>query len=110
MGSVRRYAKPIVIASSLADLRGPVSGVVTLPQHLDWSGSARYDLDRPARLVDFYRTVLIEASEPADLHSHLDRGILIRLWRSLWLPVDVRHAWEQQFPELRPSAENSAAA
>ena len=104
MGSVRRYAKPIVIAASLADLGGPASGVVTLPPQLDWSGSARYDLDRPARLIDYYRTVLIEATEPADLHDHLDQGTLIQLWRSLWLPVELRSAWEQQFPELRPPA------
>jgi len=104
VGSVRRYARPIVIAASLADLHGPASGAVTLPPHLDWSGSARYDLDLPARLIDYYRTVLIEATEPADLHDYLDRVTLIHLWRSLWLPGELRNAWEQQFPELRPPA------
>jgi hypothetical protein len=99
-----------VVAESLGDLNGPVSGVVTLPRHLDWSGSARYDLDRPARMIDLYRTVLIEATKPADLNDHLDRATLMRLWAGLWLPVDLRSAWEQRFPELRPPGSGSAAA
>src|SRR5262245_21670950 len=37
--------KPYVVADDLRDLRGPTQGTVTLPHHLDWSGSAVYDLD-----------------------------------------------------------------
>ncbi len=58
---MRRYAKPIVVADDLTLLRGRTTGVVTLPRHLDWSGAADYDLDSPGRIVDLYRTVLIEA-------------------------------------------------
>src|SRR5690242_7965057 len=32
--------KPYIVAEDLDDLRGPTKGTVTLPQHLDWSGSA----------------------------------------------------------------------
>ena len=66
---MRRYAKPIVVADDLALLRGRTTGLVTLPRHLDWSGSADYDLDSPGRIVDLYRTVLIEATKPDDLHA-----------------------------------------
>lgn len=41
---------------------------------VDWTGSAQYDLDVPARVVDYYRTVLIEATKPTDLHDYLDRA------------------------------------
>ena len=107
---MRRYAKPLVVADDLALLRGRTTGVVTLPRHLDWSGSADYDLDRPGRIVDLYRTVLIEATKPADLHTFLDQAILTQLWPMLWLPVDLRGAWEDRFPELSRTGPETAAA
>ncbi|MFC7276804.1 hypothetical protein ACFQS1_22670 [Paractinoplanes rhizophilus] len=85
------------MADDLALLNGPITGVVTLPRHLDWSGAADYDLDAPGRMVDLYRTVLIEATKPADLHDFLDRETLARLWRALWLPPDLRRAWEERY-------------
>ncbi|WP_244876310.1 hypothetical protein [Winogradskya consettensis] len=100
----------MVIAASLPALRGPFGGIVVLPAHLDWSGSASYDLDDDARLIDYYRTVLIEATKPDDLHEYLDRGTLVRLWPMLWLPADLRGTWERRFPELRPTGTSSAAA
>ncbi|GAB7048520.1 hypothetical protein [Catenuloplanes indicus] len=107
---MRRYAKPIVTADSLADLHGPAAGAIMLPPHLDWSGAPEYDLDDPARLVDYYRTVLIEATKPADLHDYLDRATLFRLWPTLWLSPEIRSTWEQRFPELpRPEDTRSAA-
>jgi hypothetical protein len=107
---VRRYAKPLVVADDLALLRGPTAGVVTLPRHLDWSGSADYDLDAPGRLVDLYRTVLIEATKPGDLHAFLDRGTLTRLWPTLWLPAELRRTWEARFPQLRRASSEATAA
>jgi hypothetical protein len=39
-----------VVAASLDDLRGPVSGTVELPLHLYWSGlHGRFSLDDPGR-------------------------------------------------------------
>src|SRR5882757_5287206 len=43
--------KPYVVADRLEELTGPTTGTVTLPHHLDWSGRADYDLDRPNRLA-----------------------------------------------------------
>jgi hypothetical protein len=105
----RRYAKPVVVADVLTLLVGPTSGVVTLPRHLDWSGSPSYDLDSPGRLIDFYRTVLIEATSPADLHRFLNWTTLKRLWSHLWLPRDLRRAWEERFPELAEIGTAAAA-
>jgi hypothetical protein len=100
MSAPRRYAKPFVVPDSLDLLRGPASGSVQLPRHLDWSGRGRYDLGVPGRVVDLYRTVLIEAASPDDLLAYLDRATLQRLWVSLWLPVGLRLIWENRFPEL----------
>jgi hypothetical protein len=92
--------KPYVVADHLDDLRGPTSGTVTLPGHLDWSGDATYELEKPARLASMYRTVLNEAGSADDLHTWLDARMLIQLWRTLWLPAQVRRLWESRFPEL----------
>jgi hypothetical protein len=79
---------------------GPCSGTVHLPSHLDWSGNAVYDLDAPGRVVDLYRAVLIEAASPQDLYAYLDERVLRRLWALLWLPAQLRRAWDQRFPDL----------
>jgi hypothetical protein len=50
----RRYHKPVVVADRLDLLRGRTTGVVSLPPHLKWSGSPRYDLSVPGRFIDLY--------------------------------------------------------
>lgn len=92
--------RPYALPESLDLLQGPSTGTVRLPTHLDWSGDAVYDLDAPGRVVDLYRVVLIEAANPQDLYSYLDAGLLRRLWALLWLPAQLRWAWEQKFPVL----------
>ena len=74
--------------------------MVRLPRHLAWSGSAVYDLDAPGRVVDLYRTVIIEATSPDDLHAYLNAGTLKRLWSYLWLPPVVRQTWQSRFADL----------
>ena len=92
--------KPYVIPDDLGELRGPTPGTVTLPHHLDWSGRAAYDLDRPARLASMYKVVLNEAASVEDLRTWLDRAALVEAWPTLWLPPRVRELWETRFPEL----------
>jgi hypothetical protein len=92
--------KPYVVADDLGDLHGPTRGTVTLPHHLDWSGRADYDLDRPARLASMYKVVLNEASSVEDLQDWLDREALIEVWPTLWLPSRLRGLWETRFPDL----------
>jgi hypothetical protein len=98
--ATRGYAKPVVVPDRLDLLAGPTSGVVQLPRYLKWSGSARYDLDQPGRIADMYRTVLNEAATTTDLHTYLEQTSLRSLWPDLWLPMSVRRAWEERFPEL----------
>jgi len=81
--------KPYVVAERLDDLHGPSTGTVNLPPHLDWSGNASYDLDKPSRLATMYRTVLNEAGSVDDLRAWLDGQVLVQLWPTLWLPPQV---------------------
>ena len=96
----RQYVKPYVLPSGLDLLLGQTTGVVRLPRHLDWSGNAVYNLNVPGRLVDLYRTVIIEAATPEDLHAYLEATTLRRLWAQIWLPPVVREAWQARFDDL----------
>ena len=78
--------------------------------HGHWSGNAVYDLDAPGRVVDLYRAVLIEAATPQDLYAYLDERVLRRLWVLLWLPAQLRRAWEQRFPVLAEISRITATA
>jgi hypothetical protein len=96
-----RPGRPAAVVPSLADLRGPTEGVVSLPLWLFWScpGHA-FDLgDRDMRQW-LYETVLREASGPDDLNTYLDGDTLIALWPDLYLPKGVRQAWEDRHPAL----------
>lgn len=104
------YQRPYTVAESLDLLHGPYSGTVRLPSHLDWSRHAEYDLDAPGRVVDLYRAVLIEAASPQDLYAYLDAGILRRLWALMWLPSQLRRAWELKFPILAEISRVTATA
>lgn len=103
-----RYAdqRHYVVAACLADLRGPVRGMVTLDRWLDWSGDRTYDLDDPGDRQLMYQTVLNQAATVADLCRWLDGDTLRRLWPSLWLPARLRAVWQARIPELaaRPNA------
>ncbi|GAA4243003.1 hypothetical protein [Dactylosporangium darangshiense] len=92
--------KPVVVADSLSQLRGPVRGTVTLPSHLDWSGHPVYDLDDPERLVTMYKVVLQEAQSVDDLAMWLNGERLAAEWTGMYLPPKVRRLWEARFPQL----------
>ena len=100
-----RPGRRAVVASSLADLRGPTTGVIELPLWLFWSSPGHaFDLDDPDMRVWLYQTVLREAARPDDLTAFLDGDTLIGLWPTLYLPRGVRRAWEDRHPVLRAAA------
>jgi hypothetical protein len=97
-----RPGRPALVAASLADLHGPVSGAVELPLRLSWSLTGhRFDLGDPDLRLWLYQTELREASRPGELSEYLDGGLLIQLWPTPYLPKGVRRAWEDQHPQLR---------
>ncbi|MER6075471.1 hypothetical protein ABT187_43205 [Streptomyces sp. NPDC001817] len=97
-----RYAeaRPYALPTSLAELRGPTSGTVELPRHIDWGPRYLYDLQDEADVIVMYERVIREAQSPADLIRFLDAATLRRRWRALFLPSPVRAAWQRRFPEL----------
>jgi hypothetical protein len=104
-----RPGRDAVVATSLADLKGPTEGTVELPLWLFWSSPDRtFDLSRPFMLRSMYETVLGEASRPEDLTTYLNGDTLIALWPELFLPKGVRQAWEDRHPVLRAAAFTAA--
>jgi DNA invertase Pin-like site-specific DNA recombinase len=102
----RRYqgrpGRQALVAGDLADLRGPVEGTVELPLRLFWSAPDRtFDLGKPYMLRSLYETVLREAIRPEDLTTYLNGDTLLAVWPDLFVPKDVRQAWEDQHPDLR---------
>lgn len=92
--------RPYTVADNLDDLTGPTSGTITLPRHIDWSGSPTRNLDEAGMLPAVYQTVLNEASRVEDLNTFLNRDALIRLWPDLHLSPKVRRLWQDRFPQL----------
>ncbi|RMI12941.1 hypothetical protein EBM89_06665 [Cellulomonas triticagri] len=103
-GAWERHQPEPVTPTSLADLRGPVAGRMTLPIHLEWSGRRDYDLGDPEDLVWMYSRVIREAGDVEDLITFLDGPTLVRLWPELRPPARHVAAWEQVFPSLRSSS------
>jgi DNA invertase Pin-like site-specific DNA recombinase len=97
-----RPGRPALVIDDLADLRGPVTGLVELPLRLFWSlPDHRFDLDEPDLRRWYYETVLREATRPGDLADYLDGETLLSLWPELYLPKGVRRGWEEHHPALR---------
>ena len=106
-----RRLRTVVVVDDLRSLRGPLTGVHTLPRHLDCSARHAYDFADPQWRDLAYRTVLMEAGSAQDLTTWLDRDALVQLWPQLYLPAFVRHAWQAQHPNLaRAAAFRGAAA
>jgi hypothetical protein len=93
----------VLVAASLADLRGPTHGAVELPIWLFWYPDRTFDLDGPGMLAWMYQIVLREASSTEDL-AYLNGDMLSAVWADLYLPRGVRQAWEDQHPALRAAA------
>ena len=91
--------------ADLADLRGPAEGTVELPLRLFWSApDRRFDLGDLDMLRSMYEKVLRDAIRMDELTTYLNSGRLVAVWPDLFLPRDVRQAWEDQHPVLRRAA------
>ena len=92
--------RPVNTPISLEELRGPKSGIVRLPNEIDWTPRKAYNLNDKYDLVDFYRIVIREASA-AEMANYLDKDTLIRIWPSIALPGKLADTWEAAFHDLR---------
>lgn len=99
-----RAGQQVLVAGDLADLHGPAGGTVELPLRLFWSApDRRFDLDDPDELRSMYEKVLRAAIRAEELAGYLNGGRLAEVWPDLFLPADVRRAWEDRHPVLRPA-------
>jgi hypothetical protein len=103
-----RPGRRVLVATDLAALAGPTSGLAELPLRLFWYPDRTFDLDAPGMLAWMYQTVLREATRPEELAEFLNGATLVALWPELFLPRGIRAAWEEQHPVLR--AGSTAAA
>ncbi|MBO0690839.1 MAG: hypothetical protein J2P40_14865, partial [Candidatus Dormibacteraeota bacterium] len=89
--------RPFAIPDDLEQLRAPtVSGRVTLPRHLWWSGpSPLYDLTQRRDRARVYEIVLQEGTME-DLRRYIGLEDLIDLWPDMVLPPHVRAAWSRK--------------
>ncbi|MEV6350531.1 hypothetical protein [Actinoplanes sp. NPDC051851] len=99
-----RPHRPVVVAGTLAELSGPVGGLVELPLRLWWNPQRAFDLGQHTMLLWMYENVLREAIRVDELRAFLDGATLIRVWDELNLPRGVRAAWEARHPRLRTTA------
>jgi hypothetical protein len=100
-----RPGRTAPVVADLAELQGPSQGTVELPLRLFWSAPDRsFDLSDPDMLRSMYEKVLREATRMEDLTRFLDGSTLLAVWRDLFLPRDVRRAWEDRHPALRRAA------
>lgn len=100
-----RPGRKVLVAADLAELHGPAEGVVELPLRLFWSApDRRFDLGDLDMLRSMYEKVLRDAIRMDELTIYLNGGRLAAVWPDLFLPRDVRRAWEDQHPVLRRAA------
>jgi hypothetical protein len=91
-----------LVVADLAELQGPSGGTVELPLRLFWSAPDRsFDLSDPDMLWSMYEKVLRAATRTEDLTRFLNGSTLPDVWRDLFLPQDVRRAWEDRHPALQ---------
>lgn len=99
--SARCALRPVVVAASLADLHGPESGSVELPQRLYWSGPDRaFDMSDSDQVLEMYEAVFETARCEADLAEYVNGDLVARMWSELALASRVRRAWEEVHPLL----------
>jgi hypothetical protein len=96
----REHAMPVVVPDSLDDLRGPASGIVTLPIWLDWGPDPVYDLSQEGHVQTMYRADIFEATSAKDVCDWINADLLRGIWADLFLPDRYRDLWESHLPEL----------
>ena len=96
-----RDLKPYDVPGSLAELRGPYSGLIDLPHGVRWQDDRLVvDVSNEGWRRMAYQALLAEGfvDEQREL---LNRERLIEIWPVLHMDRRVRELWEGRFSELR---------
>ncbi|MEV7661413.1 hypothetical protein [Paenarthrobacter sp. NPDC089316] len=100
-----------LVPDSLEDLKGPASGTVQLPIHLDWGPERRYDVADDASCRSLYQLTLQNSGSTEEMSGIINAGRLTTLWPSMRLPDRCRQLWNDAFAQLprhRESKEHPA--
>lgn len=89
-----------LVPDFLENLRGPASGPMDLPIHLDWGPDRRYDVDYDTSCAALYALTLQTSGSLDEMCSIVNRGRLMELWPTMQLPDRCRQPWEAAFPKL----------
>jgi hypothetical protein len=90
------WQRPVSLSADIAELRGPLTGLVRLLLSIYASGQGparSFDLSNEAERIELYEIVLTDGTAD-DVCRYVNREELLRLWPRLWLPPHVRHVWE----------------
>jgi hypothetical protein len=90
------WRRPVSVPADLAELRGPLTGIVQLPLRVYASGQGparSFDMGNEAERIELYEIVLTDGTAE-DVCRYVNHEELLRLWPRLWLPRHVRHVWE----------------
>jgi hypothetical protein len=97
----------VELPHDLSELRGPITGRVTLPLGIYWTGPdpqrAEWELSVPQRRARLYEIVLREASLD-DQRRLINGSELARLWDVLYLPPHIKLAWQPLVDAARAAA------
>lgn len=92
--------KPYAVPASLEALRGPSSGIVTLPMWVYWApGERTFDVGTRSGAKRAYIAVLSEGvlDEVCEI---VNAQRLTQLWDAMVIPRRAQALWEQRFPQL----------
>jgi hypothetical protein len=84
--------RPVDVPDDLDDA-APITGRVTLPATIAWSGQGSYDLTDRSQLRQVYEQVLREGTSE-EIRGFVRASTLLEIWDELYLPDYVRRAWE----------------
>lgn len=89
-----------LVPGVLGDLKGPASGTVQLPIHVDWGPDRAYDVADDGSCAGLYQLTLQNSGSADEMGGIGNAGRLLALWPSMRLPDGCRHFWEAAFPQL----------
>ncbi len=101
---VAGWSRPVFSVVALEQMRGPLSGLVSLPLSVHSSGAGpgeEFDFADPASRRAAYQ-IILTSGDANDAAHLLNADELLRLWPSLWLPAHVRRAWESHLSPRLP--------
>lgn len=97
-----RFRKPFIVPDTLEELRGPVTGLFTIPKRLYWPRPqpVTVDLSQDGEKTVLYSAVMTEGTL-ADLRTMVNAEELVRLWDRIGLSPLIMQAWENKLPRLQ---------